>query len=82
MSDASIIEKLSRLLADVTGAPSEKLGPQSTPANTPGWDSVANLSFMVSVEEEFGVEILTNEAMQIRSLGDMAQLLRQKGVTP
>jgi len=81
VSDDPIIAKLLALLADVTGAPLAQLRPTSTAADTPGWDSVANLSFIAAVEEEFGVEILTQEAMQLRGIMDVAALLARKGVT-
>jgi acyl carrier protein len=80
MSRDGLNTTLSKLLADVTGAPLDTLGPRSTRTNTPGWDSVASLGFIVAVEEQFGVAILTSEALLVHSLDDMAQLLDKKGI--
>jgi acyl carrier protein len=78
----SLLSRLSSLLADVTGASPEALGPASAPGNTPGWDSVANLGFLAAVEEEFGIGILTAEAMGLQNLGDMERLVRAKLSAP
>jgi len=70
--------RLVQLLSEVTGAPVESLGEDSTPANTRGWDSLTNLSFLGAIEEEFGVSISTADALGLRSLGDVATLLRAR----
>ena len=71
-------EQLAALLADVCGAPLDSLGPTSAPGVTPGWDSVATLGFIAAVEDEFSISITTAEAMTIKTLGDMAQLVAAK----
>jgi len=81
MSQEALLRRLAALLGDVTGAPAAELGPLSSPANTPGWDSVSNLAFLAATEDEFGVSILTREAMQLRTLADFARLLEVKGIT-
>lgn len=73
-----MIERLAGLLSDVCGAPVASLRAESSPGNTPGWDSVATLGFIAAVEDEFGVTIATTEALAIKSLGDMAKLVEKK----
>src|ERR1043166_4936366 len=65
-------------LADVSGAPPSSLGPEAAPGVTPGWDSVATLSFIAAVEDELAITITTAEAMTIKSLGDMVRLVAAK----
>ena len=79
VSGSAVTEKLLTLLADVTCSPREELQANASRANTPGWDSLASLGFIAAVEEEFDVSILTAEAMQIRSVKDMEELLLRKG---
>jgi acyl carrier protein len=74
-------ERLAVLLADVCGAPVSSLGPDAAPGVTPGWDSVATLGFIASIEEELGVSITTAEAMKIKSLGDVERLVAAKAGT-
>jgi acyl carrier protein len=80
MAQDTLVRRLAALLGDVTGASAADLGPSSSPDNTPGWDSVANLALLAAAEDEFGVSILTQEAMQLRTLADFARLLEGKGV--
>ena len=81
MSPDALDARLASLLADVIGASLESVGADASQSTTSGWDSVSNLCFSAAVEEEFGVNILTAEAMQLHSLADMSALLRRKGVT-
>jgi acyl carrier protein len=79
--NVAVSGRLAQLLSEITGASLAGLGPESTPETTPEWDSLAMLSFVVAVEEEFDVVISTPEALRVHSLGDMARLLGEKGVT-
>lgn len=72
------LERLAALLADVCGAPVSSLGPTSAPGVTPGWDSVAMLGFIAAVEDELAIAITTDEALKIKTLGDMAALVEAK----
>lgn len=81
MSPDALDARLASLLADVIGASLESVGADASQSTTSGWDSVSNLGFIAAVEDEFGVNILTAEAMQLHSLADMSALLRRKGVT-
>lgn len=71
-------ERLAALLADVCGAPASSLGLDAAAGVTPGWDSVATLGFIAAVEDDLGITISTNEAMGIKTLGDMARLVAGK----
>jgi len=71
--------RLAALLSDVCGTPVSSIGPDAAPGVTPGWDSVATLSFIAAVEDELGVAITTAESMAIRSLADMERLVAAKG---
>ena len=80
MSPDALDAKLVSLLADVIGTSLESVGADASQSTTSGWDSVSNLGFIAAVEDEFGVSILTAEAMQLHSLADMSALLKRKGV--
>jgi acyl carrier protein len=80
VSDA-LDARLASLLAAVIGTSLESVRADASQSTIAEWDSVANLGFIAAVEDEFGVNILTAEAMQLHSLADMSALLRRKGVT-
>jgi len=70
--------RLAALLADVCGAPVSSLGPDAAAGVTPGWDSVATLGFISAVEDDLGITITTAEAIGIKTLRDMARLVKAK----
>jgi acyl carrier protein len=78
MGTKAIHEQLAALLSDVCGAPVSSLGPDAAAGVTPGWDSVATLTFIGAVEDEFGIAITTAEAIAIKTLDDMARLVLAK----
>jgi acyl carrier protein len=82
MSDEKIASRLRELLANFSGAAEETLGAHSTPQNTKGWDSAANLYLMAAIEDEFNVTIGTRDAMQLQSLGAIASFLEARGGAP
>lgn len=75
MPDEKIANRLKELLANFSGAAEETLSASSTPQNTKGWDSAANLYLMAAIEDEFGVTIGTRDAMQLQSLGALVAYL-------
>jgi acyl carrier protein len=77
MADDPVFARLRTLLHELTGTPEAVLTLQSTAQNTEGWDSVANLNFMAGIEDEFGIEISTADAMRLKSLGDLVTYLKR-----
>jgi acyl carrier protein len=74
----AVMRRLRELLAFYSGVSDDKLSPASSRDNTPGWDSVANLSLMAAVEEEFNVTILTGDALELKSLADLARFVEAR----
>ena len=72
MPDETIVRRLCELLAYHSGAPEASLSCDSTPQNTQGWDSLANLNLMAALEEEFGIAVATRDVIKLRSLGVIA----------
>lgn len=79
MPDERIARRLRELLAYHSGVSEELLSAESTPQNTEGWDSLANLNLMASIEEEFGVTIGTDDVMRMRSLREIQAYLEANG---
>jgi acyl carrier protein len=49
-------------------------------ADIDGWDSFAHINLIVAIEEEFGVSITTSEMGLMHQIGDILNLLNEKGV--
>jgi acyl carrier protein len=75
MSDPTLRDRVRALLSYYSGTPESALDAQSSPLNTPGWDSVANLGLMSALEEEFGVTVSSNDVMRLRTLGDIVEFV-------
>lgn len=46
-----------------------------------GWDSLAALSLLVSVRDNFGVVITTSDLRQVKTVGDLERLILSKQQT-
>ncbi len=67
MPDETIARRLREPRAYHSGAPESLLRSNSTPQNTEGWDSLANLNLMAAIEEEFGITVATRDRLRLRS---------------
>jgi acyl carrier protein len=66
--------------AAVLGIPESRLGEDSSPANTPEWDSLATVNLTLGLEFEFGVKLTTQEIMSMTTVGLARSVLKSKGV--
>ena len=73
-------DRLTQTFADVLELPVERLNDESSPANTPEWDSLATINLTLAVEFEFGVKLNTQEIMSIVNIGIARAVLKGKGV--
>jgi acyl carrier protein len=74
-------DRLVQVFALVLKVPAERLSDDTSPDDTPSWDSLAAMELVSQIEAVFGVELSTREIMKMRSLGLARALLRGKGVT-
>jgi acyl carrier protein len=78
MSAEAIAKRLAELLSYFSGAPESSLHAGSTPQNTHGWDSAANLNFIAAIEDEFAVTIATRDVIKLRTLGDFGAYVAER----
>jgi len=69
------MKHLGEILAFYSGAAEGSLGAMSSPRNTPGWDSAANLYFIAAIEDAYAVTFATRDVVKLRTLGDFAAYL-------
>ncbi|MFL6139720.1 MAG: acyl carrier protein [Frankiaceae bacterium] len=72
--------RLLQLVADVLELPVAEIGPGTGPATTGQWVSLRHLQIVAKVEEAYDVSITAREIRRIRSVGDLHDLLRARGV--
>jgi acyl carrier protein len=73
-------EKIVQTLADTLGLPPGEIDATTTMETQPAWDSVAHLNFVMSLEQEFGVQFDPEEMMQMGSVPAVEAALARKGV--
>ncbi len=70
-------QRLRDVLEAVFGEEGLGFGDDDGPGKTPGWDSVAHLNLILSLEAEFGVAFATAEIPELRTLGRIRARLEQ-----
>lgn len=73
-------DRLIETFAAVLDIPAARLGEDSSPANTPEWDSLATVNLTLGLEFEFGVKLTTQEIMAMTTIGLARSVLKNKGV--
>lgn len=59
---------------------SEPLTPSTSPEDVSRWDSLQHIALVRSLEETFGIQLSMDEMMEIRTVGDIENVLRRHGV--
>jgi acyl carrier protein len=74
-------DKLAQTFAIVLKLDAASMNDESSPENTPSWDSLSAVRLVAAIEETFNVELTTTEILRMRSLGLARDVLRRKGVS-
>lgn len=79
-------ERIRKAFVAVLGTPPERVTPEATPEDIPGWDSLAHLSLVIELERAFGTKLSMDDVLAIHCVGDFAALLQappgDTGITP
>lgn len=73
-------DRLLEVFADGLGLPVDEISNDTTPDNTPQWDSLAAMQLVTLLEDSFDVRLKTADIMKMRSVGIARAVLRDKGV--
>ena len=57
------------------------LNEETSPANTPAWDSMSNIMLITEIEAMFGIELSTSDIESMGSLGRARAVLQRLGVS-
>ena len=68
-------EKLQQIIADVLSVDVDEITPETTFREDLGADSLDVFQIIMGVEEEFNIEIPTEEAEKIVTVGDAAEAI-------
>lgn len=73
-------DPLIRLFAEGLGVDESSLSEDTSPDNTPEWDSLAAITLVSLIEDEFDVRLGAREIMKMQTIGLARRVLQGKGV--
>lgn len=76
--DSGLVEQVVSLMAMELDVEETMLTPDATPDEILSWDSLKLLNIVVSLEQEFGIEIDPPDVERMVSVGDILQLVAEK----
>lgn len=78
ISETECHERLTKVFRELFDNPSLEIKDDYDASSIPGWDSLAHVNLIVSVEEEFGTNFTTAEIAAITCVGDMKKLIQKR----
>ncbi|CAN5830502.1 acyl carrier protein [soil metagenome] len=71
-------QRLHRIFHDVLGVDPGDLNDDTTAADIEGWDSLAHVTLMFSIEQEFGIQFAGDEFATLSDVGALRALIETK----
>lgn len=71
------LEKLQKIIAEVLNVDTEEVTPETTFVDDLGADSLDIFQIVMGIEEEFDIEIPTEDVEQIVSVGDAVEQIKR-----
>ena len=65
------------IFADVLGLDAGSLSEDTSPENTPEWDSLAAMLLVSAIESKFDVRLKTRDIMKMASISQARSILKQ-----
>lgn len=78
MSREQIFVKLNEIFRDVFDDEEITVTETTSAADIEGWDSLANINIIVSVENEFDIKFALTEITGMKNVGEMADLIEER----
>ncbi len=70
--------KLLNILADAISVEAASLTDESSPDNTPEWDSFAHMSMIAAIEQEFRISLTLDEVIAMQTLPKIVEVVSKK----
>ena len=70
--------RLEEIVRDVCGHDGIQLTDQTKAADVPGWDSLAHVSIMYSIELAYGIDFSDDEIASLTNVGGLKERIREK----
>jgi acyl carrier protein len=77
--NTSAADRLSRTIAQVFDIAPETISDETSQDAVASWDSFGHLNLVMALEDEFGITLSPEEAIAMRSVGEIRSVLRRAG---
>ena len=78
MEPETILSKLQPIFRDVFDDQSIFVRRDSSAETVRGWDSLAHLNIIMSIEQQFGIRFALGELQSMKNVGDLVDLMYSK----
>jgi acyl carrier protein len=75
LTDKEVLDKIQPIFRDVLDLPSLVVGRGDSAPAIEGWDSLAHINLVSSIEQEFGIHFALGELAELENVGDMVDLI-------
>ena len=72
------MEQLQPIFRDVLDDPTLVITAESNARNVDGWDSLAHISIVSAIEQQFRIRFALGELQNLNNVGEMLALMRKK----
>jgi acyl carrier protein len=74
-----IDRRITEIFRDIFENDALELAPSTSAEDVEGWDSIAHISLIFALEEEFGVQFSSRELESMRNVGDLQTIVSARG---
>jgi acyl carrier protein len=67
------LERIEQVVRSLLNNDDISLAPETRAADVPGWDSLAHVSIIFGIEEEFGLRFSDQDLVGVETVGDLAE---------
>lgn len=78
MSREQLMEKMEEIFRDVFEDDAIELTEKMNSADIEGWDSLAQISILAAVQDEFHVKFNIDEIVALKNVGDLVNAIERK----
>ncbi|MGB8266580.1 MAG: acyl carrier protein [Candidatus Velthaea sp.] len=75
-------ERLAQLMSEIFKLPAASLSDDLDMQNTGTWDSLSHMELIAAIEDEFHIELTTDEIVEMTSVGKIKTLVSAKVAAP
>lgn len=70
-------DRLNKLIANLFDCDVTDLSDETGPGDLKGWDSLGHVALMAAIQEEFGMHVPVEDAIEVESISDLIMLLER-----